>query len=90
MEKYTISKRKFLAWYFEYGQDSENEEIKSGLTSTVIAMLFEKGFAAVSSSDLFENCNKGAIRICFTEEHLDEDSEEEIGDLGEFELTLIE
>jgi hypothetical protein len=79
-----------LDWYFESGQDSENEEIRNELTEKMINSLFKDNTFTLNTNDVFENCNKSAIRLCYIE-GLDVYDEREFSDLGKnTSLILID
>ena len=82
MKIYTIQKTRFLEWYFESGQDQENEEIRKELGEKVVNSLFREGFSHIITRDIFDICNQEAIKTHFLEE-FDEDSEKELGDLDD-------
>lgn len=89
MKKITITKRRFLDWYFNYGQDQENKELREDLANSIIDQMYKVGFGSLSVDELFVNCNKKSIRAFFTEEY-DMQTEEfdiELSDLG-FEYTI--
>jgi len=84
-----ITKVRFLTFYFEYGQDSENEEIRLNLANRVINSLFKDGTSVVTVLDIFNECNHDAIR-CGYIEGFDVDDERELGQLEyDYELELI-
>jgi hypothetical protein len=88
--EYKITKNRFLDWYFESGQDSENEEIRNELTEKMINSLFKDNTFTLNTNDVFENCNKSAIRLCYIE-GLDVYDEREFSDLGKnTSLILID
>lgn len=81
----TITKERFLDWYFYYGQDSENS-----LANRIINQLFKTGVGTISVDELFSECNLGAIIFGFTEQCKDEDNKDEIEDLfKDFNIKLI-
>jgi hypothetical protein len=88
--EYKITKNRFLDWYFESGQDSENEEIRNELTEKMINSLFKDNTFTLNTNDVFENCNKSAIRLCYIE-GLDVYDEREFSELGKnTSLILID
>lgn len=89
MKKLTITKQRFLEWYFESGQDTENKELREDLAKYIIKQLFKTGLGTVSVEDLFDRCNQKAIRLSFTEQGTEDDYDTELGDLGEFEIQLV-
>jgi hypothetical protein len=92
MKQLTIRKERLLEWYFESGQDSENEELKLNLADIIINQLFESGKAVFSVEDIFEMCNKDAIRAYFTEEfaYQTDDYDTELSDLEfEYKIDLV-
>lgn len=91
MIKLTIKKSRFLDWYFDYGQDQENQELRVELANSIIDQMYKTGFGSCSVQELFDNSNHDSIRYCFTEECKDEDNDMELQDLfKEFEVTLID
>lgn len=84
----TITKTKFLEWYFESGQDQENEEIKTTLINEVINQLFKTGLAVISAHDLFDDCNQDAIRLSYTEQGNESDYDTELSDLDNYTIEL--
>lgn len=90
MKQYTINQDQFLEWYFEGGQDSENESIREDLAEKLIHSLAHNGFFTITAKDVFDECNKDAIKLCYINE-FDNEDERELEDLNEdYELTLIE
>ena len=92
MKQLTIKKQRFLEWYFESGQNSENEELKLHLADIIINLLFESGKVVFTVEELFEMCNKEAIRAYFTEEfaYQTDEYDVELSDLGfEYKIDLI-
>ena len=89
MTKLTITKNRFLNWYYESGQDQENDDLKKELAESLIHSMRQVGFASISVQELFDNCNQESIRLNFTEEGCKNDYDTELSDLGEFEITLI-
>ena len=65
MKTYFISKVNFLEWYFESGQDSENECIKDDLMKRLVSNLFNKNKFQITTRDIFKECNKNSIRLEF-------------------------
>ena len=88
MKKLTITKNRFLDWYYESGQDSEIVELKFDLAERIIEQLRSHGVANISVQDLFDACNPESIRLNFTEQGTDDDYDIELGDLGDYEITL--
>lgn len=90
--KLTIKKKDFLDWYFDYGQDTENENLRLSLSEEIIAQMYEKGKGCCSVEELFDECNQYAIRAYFTQEFYMQTDEYdvELSDLEEFTyVTLI-
>ena len=83
MKTYLISKVNFLEWYFESGQDSENELIKEDFMKRLVSNLFNKNKFQITTRDIFNECNKNAIRLEFIDGfNIDYNEEgEELGDL---------
>jgi len=93
MKTFTIKKSRFVEWYFEDGQDSENLAIRENLVSQVIEDLAMHGKSTITVEDIFEDCNKGAIKIFYLEEFDPEsdDDSTELMDLDyEYKLELID
>ena len=91
MKTYLISKVNFLEWYFKSGQDSENEWIKEDLMKRLVNSLFDKNKFQITTRDIFNECNKNAIRLEFIDGfNIDYNEEgEELGDLKhEWKLIL--
>ena len=89
MKKLTITKQRFLEWYFESGQDKENKKLKKDLANSIIEQLFKTGVGSTSVEQLFNECNQEAIGLSFTEQGTEDDYDVELGDLGEFEIQLV-
>ena len=90
MKKYTITKSNFLSWYFDSGQDSENASIREDLAESLINGLTKSNTFTITTEEVFEQCNKDAIKLCYLEEFYDED-EREVEDLMEdCEIILID
>jgi hypothetical protein len=88
--EYKITKSRFLDWYFESGQDSENEAIRNELAEAMINSLIKNNTFTLNTNDVFENCNKSAIRLCYIE-GLDVYDEREFSELGKnTSLILID
>lgn len=91
LKEYYITKTNFLKWYFEDGQDSENEQIKKDLAELVIKNLFESDTSVITTLSIFSECNQGAIPISCLEEFKDSDTHTELGDYEpNYELILID
>lgn len=75
----TITEGRFLEYYFEYGQDSELQELKLYLAEQAISGLYDSGQYCISVQQIFDWCNKDAIRAYFTEQ---------LDDPEEFDLEL--
>ncbi len=88
-----ITKERFLDWYFNYGQDEENKELRVDLANSIIDQMYKVGFGSFSVVELFDNCNQESIRAYFTQEY-DMQTDEfdiELSDLGfEYTITLID
>lgn len=89
MKKLTITKKRFLEWYYQSGQDQENKELKEDLANSIIDQMFKTGVGSISVQELFDGCNEEAIRLSFTEQGTEDDYDTELSDLGEFEIQLI-
>ena len=83
MKTYLISKVNFLEWYFKSGQDSENELIKDDMTNRLVNGLFNKNKFQITTRDIFNECNKNAIRLGFIDGfNIDYNKEgEDLGDI---------
>lgn len=89
----TIKKSRFAEWYFNYGQDQENETTRLKLAESIIDQLIKTGVGSYSVDELFENCNQEAIRAYYTEEFdmRTDDFDLELSDLGfDYKVTLID
>lgn len=88
----TITKERFLEWYFEYGQDQENKDLRIELANSIIHQMRTAGFGSYSVNELFDGCNQEAIIGHFTEELNDADKyDTELSDLGfEYTISLID
>lgn len=88
----TIKKHRFIAWYFEYGQDKENNNLKLDLAESIIHQLLSTGSGSISARELFNNCNHDSIRAFYTEEYdgLTDEYGVELSDLPfKYEIKLI-
>jgi hypothetical protein len=92
MKTFHITKNNFLKWYFEDGQDSENEQTKEDLAELVIKKLFESDTCVIATQSIFNECNQSAIGIGYLEEFKDSDMYTELGDYmyPNYELILID
>ncbi|MDC7249493.1 MAG: hypothetical protein PQJ49_06230 [Sphaerochaetaceae bacterium] len=89
----TITKGRFLDWYFDYGQDQENKQLRVELAESIIDQMYKVGFGSMSVQELFDNCNQDAIRAYYLQEYdmLTDTFDIELSDLGfEYCLTLID
>lgn len=92
MLELTIRKDRFLDWYFYYGQDQEQVELRTELADIIIAQMYKDGFGSFSVQELFDNCNKDSIRAYFTCQYdmMTDDYDIELSDLKEiYCITLI-
>ena len=92
MLELTIRKDRFLDWYFNYGQDQEQEELRIGLANSIIDQMYKVGFGSYSVQELFDNCNQDSIRAYFTCQYhmLTDDYDIELSDLKvNYSITLI-
>ena len=92
MLELTIKKDRFLDWYFDYGQDQEQEELRIGLANSIIDQMYKVGFGSFSVQELFDNCNQDSIRAYFTCQYdmLTDDYDIELSDLKvDYSITLI-
>ena len=91
--KLTITKKRFIEWYFNYGQDSENKELRIDLANSIIDQMLSVGFGSYSVNELFDKCNQDSIRLFYTEEYAyqTEDFDIELLDFDtHYELILID
>lgn len=90
MMVYTITVGSFLEWYFNYGQDQENTELREKLAETILDQLFKTGQGSISAQEIFDGCNQEAIPINYLEEFKQVEIDKEIGDvLVNYEVKLI-
>ena len=89
----TITKQMFLNWFFDYGQDQENQKLRIDLANNIISQLCKSGRGTISVKELFDNCNKGSIRLYFTCQHqmfVNYDWDTELQDLNkQYTIQLI-
>lgn len=96
MKTYTITKQNFLNYYFNGGDNDEQEELRINLAEVVIRTLFDGETFNYSIEDTFDECEKSCIPLHLLEEFekagyitLEEDYRE-VGDLeGIFNIELI-
>jgi len=72
MRRLTITKGRFLDWYFNSGQDQEMKELRKNLAESIIHQMYSVGHGSMSVQELFDGCNQDAIRIGFTEQYNEE------------------
>tara|TARA_R110001606_G_scaffold4723_4_gene22417 strand:+ start:716 stop:1078 length:363 start_codon:yes stop_codon:yes gene_type:complete len=88
MKKFKITGKNFLSWYFNSGSDQEQEAMLRDLGSRALEELEAGNKCTVTTRNLFEETEHGAIRMYFCE------GPEEDGELmdieGGFELELID
>ena len=89
MNKLTITPERFLDWYYDYGQDSENNELREDLAKCIISQMRTTGFGSMSVNELFDNCNHDSIRYCFTRECQDENDDRELSELENYSIDLV-
>ena len=92
MKQLTIKKERFLDWYFSYGQEKENNELKIGLANSIIHQMYGHGFGSYSVQEIFDNCNQDTIRAFFTCQYdmLTDDFDVELSDLNtKYTIKLI-
>lgn len=92
-DKLTITKNRFLEWYFEHGQDTEKNDLRISLANSIIHQMNVTGFGSYSVQELFDKCNQEAIRLYFTEEyaHNSDEFDIELSDCDfDYELELID
>lgn len=63
----TIKKDRFFDWYFNYGQDQENQEVRMDLANSIIDQIIKVGHGSMSIQELFDGSNHEAIRAYYTE-----------------------
>lgn len=93
MKNLTIKKNRFLDWYFDYGQDAENTELRTDLAEIIIKQMYKKGFGSCSVEQIFNSCNKDSIRLFYTcqFENLTDSHDLEISDLKcDYKINLID
>lgn len=89
MKNFTITKARFLEFFYDCGQDSEIESLKEDLAEKVIDNLKDFGVSTITVEDIFNGCNKESIQFCFLEQYKDlDDVEGELSDLDENEYTI--
>ena len=74
--EYHISKSKFISWYLEDGQDSENNSIIEDIKNRMINKLLSGDSFNLTIEELFEESNQSAINLRYIEEFEDEDDRE--------------
>jgi len=92
MRKFTITKGRFLDWYFNSGQDQEMKELRTELANSIINQMYSVGHGSMSVEELFDGCNQDAIRLGFTEQYNEDtdDPDVELLDLNTpYEIKLI-
>ena len=92
MVELTIKKERFLDWYFNYGQDQENEELRIDLANSIIDQMYKVGFGSYSVQEIFDKCNQDAIRVYFTCQYdmMTDDFDIELSDLNKkYSITLV-
>lgn len=93
MKNLTITKGRFLDWYFEQVYTEESTQLRLDLAESIIDQMYKVGFGSFSVAELFDNCNQESIRAYFTQEY-DMQTDEfdiELSDLGfEYTITLID
>lgn len=93
MRKFTITKGRFLDWYFNSGQDQEKAQLRKEMADSIIHQMYSDGHGSMSVAELFDGCNQDAIRLGFTEQYNEEtdDPDVELLDLNTpFEIKLID
>ena len=68
MLKLTITKERFLEWYFNHGQDQEIEENANSVAKSIIEQLFKTGVGSITVNEIFDGCNLNAIKMYYTVE----------------------
>lgn len=90
---FTIKKDRFLDWYYNYGQDQENKELRLNLAESIIDQMSKVGFGSMSVQEIFDTCNQEAIRVFYTQEfaYRTDDFDIELSDLGvDYTIILID
>lgn len=95
MKNLYITKQRFLEWYYEDGEGTqEHEALRLELAQKIIDSLFNDGHVAtITTQEIFKGVNQDAIRLNFCVGYGDNDVVEdvELQDLGtEYTLTLID
>lgn len=96
MKNLYITKQRFLEWYYEDGEGTqEHEALRLELAQKVIERLFNDahGVATITTQEIFEGINQFAIRVSYLIEFDDEkeDDDRTLGDLKyEWTLNLID
>lgn len=91
-KKLTITRERFLEWYYGYGQDQENTELQNDLAKSIIHQMYTVGFGSMSVQEIFDGCNQDSIRAYFTQEFdgQTDDYDIELSDLPfSYKLKLI-
>ena len=92
MLELTIKKERFLDWYFSYGQDQENKELRIDLANSIIDQMYKVSFGSYSIQEIFDNCNQDSIRVYFTCQYdmMTDDFDIELSDLNKkYSITLV-
>lgn len=90
MKTYTITKQNFLEWFFNTGDDKNQEEARTDLGKRAIERLFSGEDFFYSVEDAFNECEISCIPLAYLEE-FDDKNDLEVGDLDyKCEVTLID
>lgn len=90
MKKFHITKRNLLLWYFNEDYTQESQNIRESLAEKVIGQLQESNSSIITTRDIFEEINIGAIKLSYLEE-FDDTDEGEVSDINfPNEIVLID
>ena len=90
MKTFHIQKIRFLQWYFSEDCTEESTTIREDLAELVIKHLLKSNSSTITTSDIFDDVNKQAIKLSYLEQ-FDLDDERELEDLPyECEVILID
>ena len=92
MLELTIKKERFLEWYFDYGQDKEQKDLRIDLANSIIDHMYKVGFGSYSVQELFDNCNQESIRAYFTCQYdmMTDEFDIELSDLNKkYSITIV-
>lgn len=96
MKKYTITKAKFLDWFYKTGDDDSQSELITDLGQAVIDHLNKTNSFNITTQEIFNNyCEHSAIQLKYLEEYprafLNEKGVHELVDLKDqnYKVVLI-